>query len=146
MLRVLKQVWTKGLSCYVLQGGAVTVTPSMLSAREDAKNIRFSVTNAIGGVLLLDGERATSFSDADLAAGAVTFAQQQAATERLYDGGIMAGFGFTFAQHARVSKPMFFPVAVLGQEPVPVPQARLAAMFSAPFCVTSCHPPPLRLS
>ena len=106
----------------------VTITLSMLSSRQqkDSRNIKFEVTGSDGGMLMLDGERANYFSEIDVAAGAVKFVQHGNARP-MYDGGLLGGFGFTFTQQGRTSRPLFFPVAVLQNKPIPVPQARLLA-------------------
>ena len=112
----------------VTQAGTAAATGrSILSDQNDAKIVRFTVTSSVGGTLLLHGERVASFSDVDLDEGAVKFQQQPGAAKHMYDGGSLAGFGYAFVQDGRASRPMFFPINVVQDKQLSVPQASLTA-------------------
>ena len=112
----------------ITQGGMAAATGrNILSDQNDAKIVRFTVTSSLGGTLLLNGERAASFSDVDLDAGAVEFQQERGAAKRMYDGGCLAGFGYAVVQDGHASRPTFFPIDVLQEKQLPVPQASLTA-------------------
>ncbi len=75
----------------------------------------------------MNGVEANSFSQRDVDDGVVEFVQQDR-PRRLYDGSREAGFEFDVLSDGRVSKPMFFPISVGGDEALPIPQVKQASL------------------
>ena len=97
-------------------------------------DLSLHVQNTVGGQLRVNGEVASQFLQRDIDNGVVEFLQQEQ-PRRMHDGSSSAGFEFTVFQDGHVSKPMFFPISVIEDKQIKVPQVKLI-----PFCIISYHP------
>lgn len=90
------------------QGGNITITAAVLSASDpdnDAAELVFTVGSTIKGTVLLNGAPTSSFTQADIASGRVSF---------LHDGseGADAGFYFTVSDGAISTASALFDIDV----------------------------------
>ena len=111
-----------------LQGGAVSISSRMLSLGTETMphgDVVFDVRGTKSGQLLVNGKMANQFLQSDVDDGRVQFLQQDR-PRRMYDGSAAAGFEFSVVRQGSASRPMFFPISVIEDTVIPVPQVKSA--------------------
>ena len=88
-------------------------------------DVVFEVRGTKSGHLLVNGKMANQFLQSDVDGGRVEFLQQDI-PRRMYDGSAAAGFEFSVVRQGSASKPMFFPISVIEDTIIPVPQVNSA--------------------